>query len=129
MSVLAFDESVKREIKKVVDYANLNIYKLDDILDMWNKQRITPSEIPEHLACVPFRMICYFLVDHPNKGRCHYFHIEPDAWGILPDKAELEYIMKEFGIENTLFDMHITIDEKNKVTNIILPFNTRYRNS
>lgn len=123
MSMLAFFENERQQIRKVVEYGNNNIYQLDDILDMWNNEKITPSEIPEHLVLVSVgRWICYFLVDHPNKGRCHYFQIKPDFRGVLPDKDELEYIVKEFGIENPLLDNHITIDEKNDVVNIILPF-------
>jgi hypothetical protein len=126
MSVLAFFENERQQIKKVVNYANHNIYETDDILDMWNNEKITPGEISEHVVLVGMgRWICYFLVDHPNKGRCHYFQIKPDFRGVLPDKAELEYIVKEFGIENPLFDKHITIDEKNEVANIILPFDNR----
>jgi len=32
MNILAFDENVRRQIRNVVDYANLNIYQVDDIL-------------------------------------------------------------------------------------------------
>ena len=42
MSVLAFFENEIQQIRKVVDYANHNIYQLDDILDMMNNQKITP---------------------------------------------------------------------------------------
>lgn len=130
MSVSAFFENERQQIRKVVDYANHNIYQLDDILDMMNNEKITPSEIPEHVVLVGIgRWICYFIVDHPSKGRCHYFQIKADAWGQLPDKPELEYMVKEFGIENYLFDKHITLDQENKVIKIILPFNNTYRNS
>ena len=111
MSVSAFFENERQQIRKVVDYANHNIYQLDDILDMMNNEKITPSEIPEHVVLVGIgRWICYFIVDHPSKGRCHYFQIKADAWGQLPDKPELEYMVKEFGIENYLFDKHITLE-------------------
>ena len=130
MSVVAFFENERQQIRKVLDYANRNIYQGDDIFEMWNNEKITPSEIPEHVVHVGIGLwICYFLVDHPNKGRCHYFQIKPDAYGRLPEKDEMEYILTEFGIESFLFDKHITIDDKNKVIHIILPFNTRYRNS
>ena len=70
MSVLAFFENERQQIRKVVDYANHNIYQSDDILDMMNNEKVTPSEIPEDLVLVGIgRWICYFLVDHPNKGR------------------------------------------------------------
>jgi len=129
MSVFAFSENERQQIRKVLDYANHNIYQLDDILDMMNNEKVTPSEIPEHLVRVGMgHWICYFLVDHPNKERCHYFQIHPDFSGVLPDKTDLEYIVKEFGIENALFDEHITIDEKNGVVKIILPFNNKYKN-
>ena len=123
MSVLAFFENERRQIRKVVDYANQNVYQLDDLLDMMNEQMDVPGTKPGHLVLVSMgRWICYFLVDHPNKGRCHYFQIKPDLLGKLPEKPELKYILKEFGIENPLLDEHITVDEINEVTKIILPF-------
>lgn len=122
MSVFAFDNIIKQEIRKVIDYANDNIYQLDDILDMMNDQMDNPGTKPAHLVLVPIgRWICYYLVDNPNKGRCHYFQIKPDASGQHPDRPTLDYIMKEFGIDEPLLDEHIKIDEKHADTNIILP--------
>jgi hypothetical protein len=121
MSAFAFDNFIKKEIRKVIDYANDNIYQLDDILDMMNGQMDNPGTKPEHQVLVPIgRLICYYLVDHPNKGRCHYFQIKPDVSGEYPDRPTIEYIMKEFGIEKPLLDEHIKIDEKYADTNIIL---------
>ena len=120
--VLAFFEHERREIRKVVDYAQNYIYQLDDILDMWNGEMDTPSEHPGHSVRVGVgRWICYYLVDHPNKGRCHYFHIKPDISGELPDKPQMEYIVKEFGIESPLRDEYININNEDMVVNIVLP--------
>jgi hypothetical protein len=120
--VLSFFENDRREIRKVVDNAQNYIYQTDDILDMMNNQLDTPGEDPQHTVRVgEGRWICYYLVDHPNKGRCHYFHIKPDITGQLPDKEQLDYIVKEFGIERPLLDDHLTINHKDEVVNIILP--------
>lgn len=125
MSVLAFDENIRQQIRNVADYANLNIYQLDDILDMMNDQMAVSGERPEHLVLVPIgRWICYYLVDHPEHGRCHYFQIKPDASGKLPDKHTIEYIVKEFGIESPLLDKHISIDKMEAETKVILPFSS-----
>lgn len=123
--VLAFLENERRQIRKVVNYAQNNIYQTDDILDMMNGEMDTPSEDSSHLVLVGVgRWICYYLVDHPNKGRCHYFHIKPDISGELPDKPQLEYIVKEFGIDSPLLDDHIKIDNEKMVVNILLPLNS-----
>jgi hypothetical protein len=122
MSVLPFFENERREIRKVVDYAIQNVYQLDDVLDMMNDQMDVPGTDPGHLVRISMGLwICYFLVDHPNKVRCHYFQIRPDIFGRLPDKPELEYIVKEFGIESPLLDEHVTVDKLNEVTKIVLP--------
>jgi hypothetical protein len=120
--VLSFFENDRREIRKVVDYAQNYIYQTDDLLDMKNGEMETPSEDPERSVCVgEGRWICYYLVDHPNKGCCHYFHIKPDITGQLPDKPQLDYIVKEFGIERPLLDDHIKINHEDDVVNIVLP--------
>jgi len=121
--VLGFFENEKREIRKVVDYAQNYIYQTDDLLDMMNNEMATPGEDPGHLVQVGIGgWICYYLVDHPNKGRCHYFQIKPDITGELPDKAQMDYIVKEFGIDNSLLDEHIKVNNEENVINIILPF-------
>jgi hypothetical protein len=120
--VLAFDNNIKQQIKKKINYANLHIYQVDDILDMINGQMTIPGEISEHLILIPIgRWICYYIVDHPQHGRCHFFQIKPDASGRLPTKIEIEYILKEFGIENTLLDEHISIGKTEDETKVILP--------
>jgi hypothetical protein len=125
MEIHAFDENVKLQISKVIEYANLNIYSMDDLLDMKNGQMDVPGSNPEHLVLVPFGCwICYYLVDHPNRGMCHYFQIKPNATGKLPEMPDMEQILKEFGIESPLLDKHITIDKLLEETNIILPIVT-----
>ncbi len=120
--VLAFFEEERQQIRKVVDYAKNNIYQTDDILDMMNGEMTTPSEDPRYLVRVGLgRWICYYLVDHPNKGRCHYFHIKPDISGELPDKPQMEYIVKEFGIDSPLLYEYIKINSEEMVVNIVLP--------
>ena len=121
--VLAFSEFDRQQIRRVVDYSKQYIYQLDDILDMWNDQMATAGEDPGHAVVVGNgHWICYYLVDHPNKGRCHYFHIKPDLTGNLPDKSEMVYIVKEFGVENLLMDEHISINKEDaSVVDIILP--------
>ena len=126
MSVLAFDENLRRQIRKVVDHADLNIYQSDDLLDMMNGQMDVPGTKTGHLVLVPIgRWICYYLVDHPNKEMCHYFQIKPDASGKFADKPELEYILKEFGIESPLLDKHISVGEMESEIKIILPLKNK----
>jgi hypothetical protein len=120
--VLAFFENERRQIRKVVDYAKNYVYQTDDILDMMNNQIATPSEDSGHLVLVGVgRWICYYLVDHPIKGRCHYFQIQPDITGELPDKPQMEYIVKEFGIDSPLLDEHIKVNNEEMVVTIVFP--------
>ncbi len=122
MNVFSFNNSIRQQIRKVVDYANNNIYYIDDLLDMMNSQMEVPGAKTEHLVLVPIgRWICYYVVDHPEHGRCHYFTIKPDASGKLPDKPALDYIIKEFGIESQLLEQHININNEMGEITIILP--------
>jgi hypothetical protein len=43
VSVFVLDENLKRQIRKVIAYANLNVYTLDDVLDMKNGQNDSPK--------------------------------------------------------------------------------------
>lgn len=121
--VLSFFDHERQYIKKLVDFASHNIYQLDDLLDMMNNEMATPSEDSRHVVVVGHgRWICYFIVDHPNKGRCHYFQIKSGFPGPLPDKEELDYIVKEFGIDKPLLGKHISVDNEKAMVSIVLPF-------
>ena len=67
MSVLAFFENERQQIRKVVDYANHNIYQVDDILDMMNNQMVTPGEIPEHFGPCWYRTLDMLLSCRSSK--------------------------------------------------------------
>ena len=122
MAVLFFDRFVKEQIKKILDYSNQNVFDSDDILDMMNNQMKTPGATPEHLVLVPIgRWICYYIVEHPIKGLCHYLCFKPDASGKLPNKEFIEYTMKEFEIGKNLLDEYITEDKEIKETTVVIP--------
>lgn len=120
--MFAYDESIIQNINRVVAYANHHIYQIDDVLDMMNGQMLAPGENPEHLVLVPLgQWICYYLVNHPEQGLCHYFSFKPDATGRLPDKHAIAYVLLQFGLENVLLDKYITIDETENATKVIVP--------
>jgi hypothetical protein len=121
--VLSFFDNERQYIKRLVDFANHNIFQLDDVLDMMNNEIATPGEDSRHTVVVGHgRWICYFIVDHPNKGRCHYFQIKSGFPAPPPDKEELDYIVKEFGIQKTLLEKHISVDNEKAMVSIVLPF-------
>lgn len=123
MTLIAFDRITKQTISKVIEYARDNIYVIDDLLDMKNGELAIPGSNTAHLVLVPFaRWVCYYIVDHPNLGRCHYFQIKPDATGQLPGKPDMEQIIREFGINSELLDNYITIDRGLEETKIVFPF-------
>lgn len=121
--IYSFFDNERRQIRKVVDYAQKYIYQTDDLLDMKNGEMATPGEDSGHLVFVGDGLwICYFIVDHPNKGRCHYFQIINKISGDLPDINELKYIIKEFGIDRPLLDEHVKINVDKVQVDIVLPF-------
>lgn len=123
MSVHLFNESIRREIKRVVEYANNNVYDVDDIIDMGINRKKVPGAMPEHLVRGPLgQWICYYIVDHPELRQCHYFSILPDTTGKLPDMQTLDYILKEYGANGTLLEEHIIVDEVTNETTIKIPF-------
>ncbi len=119
MTVFAFDTNIRQQIKKIVGYANYRIYKPDEVHEMLNGKKELPEKNPEHSVHVPGAWICYCILINPELVRCHYFIILPDVPGKLPDRSEIEYILKEFGIKTPLLDEHI-LNEGTQIK-IILP--------
>lgn len=117
-----FDNNIRRQIQTVINYAKSNVYQVDDILDMMNGQMTIPGDITDHVVVGPLGIgICYYLVEHPQKGLCHYFQFKPDTLGKLPNSLEIEYVLKAFEINPPLLPEHITIDEVNEEIKVVLP--------
>ena len=121
MSEMIFDNVTRMQIGRVIEFARDNVYKVDDILDMMNGDLINPESLPEHLVLVPIgQWICYYLLEHPTKGHCHYFKIKSDATGKLPDMDRINYILNVFGIEHKLQNQDISMDSNNDELKIII---------
>ena len=66
-------------------------------MDIMNTQMTIPGEIPEHLVFIPTGCkICYYLINHPQQGQCHYFQINANISGKHPDKTAMEYILRQY---------------------------------
>ncbi|MBD81170.1 MAG: hypothetical protein CL840_19790 [Crocinitomicaceae bacterium] len=122
MNIFPFNEPIKAQIKKVVNYSLENIYDIDDLLDMMNGHLEAPGSKPEHSIRINLgSWTCYYVVDHPEYGKCNYFQITPDLKGNFPDDSGLEYILSQFGIENPyLENQHKLIRKENELT-LIMP--------
>lgn len=118
-----FDQFTKSQILQIIEFAKNNVYQIDDILDMMNDQMDRPGDVSEHMVRIPIgQWICYYIVEHPHKGLCHYFQIKPDINGRLPDKTSIEYITKEFGIDSIIINDYISDDKANPEIRVVIPF-------
>lgn len=119
-----FSSVIIGHVERVKKYASQNIFSFDDILDMKNGALPTPSESDEFVVWFDSQPVCYFIVDHPEHGRSHYFQIKPDYFSSMPSQESILKIFDFFNICDLPEQKFIKeIPEQNTVQ-IIVPFNT-----
>ncbi len=113
MRALYIDDSVRSAVNKVVDYANLNILTIDDMLDIMNGQKIPPGDIKEHCIIIFDGYGCIFSIEEQNQGRVRHLSVHltnaKDPGLFLPSPEAVRAIAMLFGIK-CIEDCHVSIE-------------------
>ncbi len=111
MQVLVLDDNFKNELRSLREYAEKNPYSMDDLLDVMNKSKPIPGDIPEFQRIIPIDIRVVFTIE--NQVRCDLRHcsISVKKKGVFPNLHIVQEIITVLGFTTPLNECHITKDE------------------
>lgn len=110
MRLLIIDDTIKEVIQRVVTYAEMHVYSMDDLLDMYNKQLPIVGDIPEHVCHIPMGFRVVYSIEEQNVGKIRHISISVETSGKLPSVPAIEQIIKLFGYTNDLCDCLVRLE-------------------
>lgn len=111
MRILIIDDATKKEIKRVVDFAEANPYSLDDLFDIKNKQKKCAGDSKDYTAYIPVGYKMVFSIEHQPKGAVRHLSVSVDKKGKMPNPEAVKEIMKEVGFFNQLENCLVDFEE------------------
>jgi len=116
---LIITPEIKEELLSLKEYAEKNTYSMDDLLDMYNKQKPVAGDVKEHVRYIPVGFRIVFSTENQIKGFIKHLSVSIDEDNVLPGIPAVQLIMKELGFENELEDCLISIEEISKTRKAI----------
>lgn len=119
---LIITPEIKEELLSLKEYAEKNTYSMDDLLDMYNKQKPVAGDIKEHVRHIPVGFRVVYSTENQTKGFIKHLSISIDEDNALPGIPAVELIMKELGFEDGLENCLINLEEiseKRKAISVI----------
>lgn len=120
MRALLIDETAKSSIAKTVFFAEENRYPRFQMISLMNGNIPTPGDIEGHCCYLADGFKTVFTIEEQPMGWCRHLSVSVASMDKLPHIEAVKMIMKEFGIEKSLEDCHVYIEDSfPKSVNII----------
>lgn len=108
---LIITPEIKGELLSLKKYAEENAYSMDDLLDMYNKQKPVPGDIKEHVRYIPFGFRVVFSIENQIKAQVKHLSVSIDTDNLLPGIPAVELIMEEIGFTKKFEECLVRIEE------------------
>jgi hypothetical protein len=102
MRALIIDQSVTKEVEKLVDYAEKHPFTFDNMLDIKNGEEPPPGDRPEFVIEIPVGYRVVFTIEL-QKYKVRHLSVSVSGDG-LPNPMAVLGIMELFGFKNSLKD-------------------------
>lgn len=113
MRTLLIDETAKQLIVDVINFAEKNRYPRFRMHQLMHGKISTPGDVKGHCCCLfdGFRIV--FTIEEQPIGWCHHLSISVNSKNNnkLPNVEAVNLIMKEFGIQKSLEDCHVYVED------------------
>ena len=105
LEILILDDEVQDNIKKLIQYAELNVVSYEVMVDMYNKMKneepITPiGDDPNHFIYLPMDIRVAFSIEVHPVGECK--HISISSKNGEPNLNDVALVMSYFGFRSDL---------------------------
>lgn len=119
MRPLIIDNNVKEQIAKVIDHAKQNIFSVDDLLDVMNKEISKAGDSEGFTVVIPVGYTCVFSYENQPIGLARHLSISVDEPDKMPNVESVKEIMNQFGFESELEQCIVGIEKLEESYNAI----------
>lgn len=99
---LIIDEDARNKFRKVIEHAEANVFTMDDLLDIYNKQGTIAGDMKEFTCILPFGYRIVYSIEEQNPSKVRHLSISVNEDDKLPNELAVKEIIKEFGFTNEL---------------------------
>lgn len=112
----------KDKIKNLVDYAEKNIFSMDDLLDTVNKEMESAGDMDGFSIDLPVGFKVVYSIEQQPAGKVRHLSVSVDTPGRCPSPESIQVIMDEIGFKNTLLKCKVgmeKIGENHEAVNVL----------
>jgi hypothetical protein len=120
LRVLEINNDTKKEIKKVITYAENNICDEAQIKLIASKDIPPVGDNPDHLVHIHDGYRVIYSIEKQPIGLCHHISISVESGDKYPNPEAVKMILKEFGMNEKLEEsLHIWKEDFMNAINIL----------
>lgn len=123
MRPLLIDDKVKADLKELAEYAEKNVYSMDDLLDIMNGATDPPGLDKNFTRTIPYEYRVVFTIEDQVKGKFRHLSISVGDRTKLPNPHACEEIIKLLGFESEIYECLINVSEEEGAINILEKIN------
>lgn len=105
MPILIIDETIREEIRKVMEYAKEHPTTKDDLFEMKSGQKGPVGDDPRYVMVISNHYRVVYSQEHQIDGNMyHHLSVSVPGKDKFPSIPAFEMIMDEFGMGKNLYD-------------------------
>ncbi|MHA1169476.1 MAG: hypothetical protein ACTSRU_16745 [Candidatus Hodarchaeales archaeon] len=108
---LYIDSAAKKEVQRVVDYAESHVVS-HSVLEAMVAGQVAPvGDKRGHVCTVPRNYRIVYSIEEQAIGLCRHLSVSLTQTKHVPGKAALNEILKLFGFDGDIRDCHVWVEE------------------
>lgn len=120
MRALLIDETAKQSIADTIRFAEENRYPRFQMAQLMNGKIPTPGDVEGHCCYLTDGFKTVFTIEEQPVGWCRHLSVSVASTDKMPHIEAVKMIMKEFGIQKSLEDCYVYVEDSfPKSVNII----------
>lgn len=110
---LIIDDEAKEKIKKLIAYAEQHPYTMDDLLDIYNKQKEPPGDNKEFTIYLQVGFRVVFSIEEQNQGLFKHLSVSVDhkEKDTFPSIQAVRVIAKLMGFKREVKDCIVRLED------------------
>jgi hypothetical protein len=120
MDVLIIDGEAKLKLQALIAHAEKNVFSMDDLLDVHNKDMLCAGDLGSDFSCeIPRGYKVVFSLEDQPAGRVRHLSVSVNRPGLCPSPQAVQAIMEEIGFQHNILQCQVKLEKVNKQTHAV----------